>query len=122
MAKNVIFYIVVVAVPVLVIAYFFFKVATLVVVNNSGGSDTEVSMVIAGGSGFERTPDKLLKANSATLILFTPQTEGVLSVTCLKDGHWKGFVVGHASPNEFTASNITLESCDRLVSKSGFEF
>ncbi len=120
MNKNVAFYVIVVAIPLLVIAYFFFNVATLVVVQNSGTSDTEVSMVIAGGAGFERTPDKLLKANSATLILFVPQTEGELSVTCMKDGHWKGFPVGHASPHGFTASNITLQSCDRLVSKSGF--
>ncbi|MGA7713141.1 MAG: hypothetical protein WCA81_14645 [Rhizomicrobium sp.] len=122
MSKNVIFYTVVVGIPALVIAYFFLNVETLVVVHNTGASDTMVSMVIAGGGTYERTPDKPLKADSATLIMFTPQTTGELFVTCMKDGHWKGFSVGHASPNGFLALDLHIESCERLASHRSFAF
>jgi len=120
LSKAIVFYIVVVALPLLVIAYFFLNVETLVIVHNAGAGDTMVSMVIAGESTYERTPDKPLKADSTTLILFTPQTEGELSVTCMKDGHWKGFPVGHASPNGFLALDLDLESCNRLMRQRSF--
>ncbi len=120
MYKKAVFYIVVVALPLVMFTYFFINVATLTIVRNAGNSDTEISMVIASDARYERTPEKLLKAKSTTLVMFTSQTEGELSVTCTKDGHRREFSVGHASPRGFSASMITLESCDRLISKSGF--
>lgn len=122
MSKNIIFYTIVVGIPALVIAYFFLNVETLAIVHNTGAGDTPVSMVIAGEGTYERTPDKLLKADSTTLILFTPQTAGELFVTCMKDGHWKEFSVGHAAPNGFLALDIHIASCERLVSRRSFSF
>jgi hypothetical protein len=118
--KTIVFCTVVVALPLLVIAYFFLNVETLVIVHNEGAGDTMVSMVITGRGTYERTPDKPLKADSTTLILFTPQTAGELSMTCMKDGHWKGFPVGHASPNGFLALDLELESCNRLMRRRAF--
>ena len=122
MSKNIIFYTIVVGLPALVIAYFFLNVETLAIVHNTGASDTTVSMVIAGGGTYERTPDKPLNAHSTTLILFTPQTTGELFVTCMKDGRWKEFSVGHASPNSFLALDLHLASCEGLASRRSFAF
>jgi len=74
MRHNGLFYLLVVGVPALVIAYFFLTVSTVVVLHNAGPRDTVVSMVISGDHSIERTPDKPLKANSYTLILFSPET------------------------------------------------
>lgn len=122
MLKTVIFYAIVIAAPLVMAAYFFLEVTTLAVVHNTGSSDTAFSLVITSGTAYERTVDKIVKAGSFALLSFTPQTEGPLSITCKKDGHWRGFDLGHASPKSFFASWATLESCDSLVSKKVLSF
>ena len=122
MLKTVIFYGIVIAAPLAMILYFLMEVTTLAVVHNTGSTDTPISLVIDNGHGFERTPDKLAKAKAYTLVMFTPQTEGALAITCKKDGHWQGFALGPASPKTFFASWVNLQSCDRLVSKKVYSF
>ncbi len=109
-SKNIIFYTLVVGHPALVIAYFFLNVET------HGDRPQYRRQRYDGFDGdrgcagtYERTPDKPLKANSTTLILFTPQTTGELFVTCMKDGHWREFSVGQASPTGFLALDIHIE-------------
>lgn len=122
MRKTVIFYTIVIGLPLLMLGYFFINVATLAVVRNAGNSDTAISMLVSSNGTYERTPDKPLKAGSTTLVMFTAQTQGKLSVTCEKAGHWREFALGQHSPKHFSADMITLQSCDRLVSKTGFSF
>lgn len=122
MRRNVIFYTIVVGLPVVVLGYFFLNVATLAIIRNAGSRDTVVSMLVSGDGRFERTPDKPLKAGATTLVMFTAKTQGPLSVTCEKDGHWKEFALDQSVPKHFSADLITLQSCDRLVGKRGFSF
>jgi hypothetical protein len=120
MNKSLLVLLVALAFPVVTFVYFFLTGATIAFVHNAGPRDTEISMVIADGNSFERTPDKPLKAGHYTWVIFYPHTQGDLSVTCLKDGHWKGFSIGHDAPKRFSASGITLASCDRLTSLRRF--
>ncbi len=120
MNKSLIFLLVALAFPVVTFAYLFLNDATIAFVHNAGPRDTEISMVIGSGDGFEKTPDKPLKAGAYTWVIFFPHTAGDLSITCRKDGHWKGFADGYDTPQHFSASDITIDSCDRLVSRSGF--
>jgi hypothetical protein len=122
MLKTIIFYGIVIAAPLAMAAYFFLAVTTLAFVHNTGDTDTAYALVITSGSAYERTVDKLVKADSFAFLSFTPQTEGPLSITCKKDGHWRGFDLGQASAKHFFASWVTVQSCDRLVSKKGISF
>lgn len=122
MYKTVIFYTIVIGAPLAMIVYFLLEVTTLAVVHNTGSTDTPISLVIDYGQGFERTPDKVAKAKSYALIMFTPQTEGSMALTCKKDGHWQSHALGPASAKSFFAAWVTLESCDRLVAKKVVSF
>ncbi len=122
MSKTIIFYAVVIGAPLAMIIYFLMEVTTLAVVHNTGSTDTSISLVIDNGHGFERTPDKLAKAKSFALVMFTPQTEGALALTCMRDGHWQSFPLGPASPKTFFASWVNMQSCDRLISKKVYSF
>jgi len=61
-----------------------------------------------------------LKSNSTTLILFGPQTEGDLSVTCVTNGRRNAFALGHETPSRFSLYDLAIDSCDRLLSRRGF--
>ena len=120
MRHNGLFYLLVVGVPALVIVYFFLTVSTVVVLHNAGPRDTVVSMVISGDHSIERTPDKPLKANSYTLILFSPETEGELALSCLTGGRRNLFALGRETPSKFSVYDVAIDSCDRVSSRRGF--
>jgi hypothetical protein len=122
MLKNIIFYGIVIGAPLVMAAYFFLSVTTLALVHNTGDTDTAYSLVIISGSAYERTVDKVVKAGSYAPMSFTPQTTGPLTITCKKDGHWRGFDLGQASPKSFFASFVTLQSCEHVVSKTVVTF
>lgn len=120
MRHSGLFYLIVLGVPALAIAYFFLTVTTVVILHNAGPRDTEVSIVISGDGSVERTPDKPLKSNSFTLILFSPKTTGELAVACTADGRRKAFALGRETANVFSFYDVAIDSCERLSSRRGF--
>jgi hypothetical protein len=105
-------------VPTLALAYLIFDDATIVVVRNTGASDIAVSLAItAAGGTTDRTEPRTVKAAGLSWVVFFPGLEGNFAVACTSAERISGFALGHATPKAFLLSMVTLDSCNRLVSR-----
>ena len=122
MLKTITFYTVVIVAPLILIVYFFFKFSTVVLVHDTSGMVTELSLVIENAGSYERTDDTRARLGNIALLEFTPQTEGTLSLTCKTKGRPHSFILGQAKASTFFGAWVTMESCDRPVSKKVYRF
>jgi len=119
MKRVLIVLVVLFAIPLLSLLYMYSRSAKVLVVSNEGTSSIEISEYVSDGSYVERTDKTALAAGQSTWLYFYPKVEGRLVLRCAGGGAAADVSLG-TKATRFVFSRVTLDACNRVVSRGGF--
>ena len=91
----------------------------VVIVRNSGAEKIDVSVTINSGGVIERTELRSVPAGSVDWIMFYPRTKGMLIVHCTSVDHIATVSLAGGLGGA-SVSNLKLDGCRSVISRSGF--
>jgi hypothetical protein len=112
---------VVLAIPFGTLIYLKFMGGEVVFVRNTGAEKIDVSMTISSGDAIEKTEPRSVAAHSFSWIIFFPRTKGLLVLRCTSAGNVARLSLG-GGEGRASFSNVTLDACNRVVSRSAVGF
>ena len=110
---------VVLAVPLLALLVLWLRAGKVVVVQNIGTTGVEVTETISDGNYVEHTDTTVLGPGKTTWLYFFPKIKGPLLLRCVGAGSSARLSLG-LDPGRLLYSSVTLDSCNRVVRRSGF--
>lgn len=110
---------VVLAIPLLTLAVLWLRAGKVVVVHNAGQASVEVTETISDGNYVEHTDTTVLEGGKTTWLYFFPKIKGPLRLRCVGGAGVATVSLG-IDPGRFLYSSVTLDSCNRVIKRSGF--
>jgi hypothetical protein len=94
----------------------------VVIVRNAGTEAIQISVTIDSGGAIEKTEPRSIAANDFSWIIFFPRTKGLLMLRCASAGNVARLSLGGGGQGGASFSNVTLDGCNRVVSRNAIGF
>jgi hypothetical protein len=112
---------VVLAIPLATLVYLKLFSGKVVIIRNTGANAIEVSLTINSGGAIERTEPRRVAANGFVWMMFFPRTKGLLVLRCTSAVNIARLSLGGGQGGA-SFSNVTLDACNRVVSRNAVGF
>lgn len=110
----------VLAIPVSAVAVLDWRAGKIVIVHNKGAQSIQISETITDGAYVERSEPKVVAAGGSAWFYFFPKLKtGVVKLRCGGGGSYAIISLGNRRSG-FLLSNVTLNSCSDVISRSNF--
>ena len=109
----------VLTIPLIALAVLWLRAGKVVIVHNSGSASVELTEMINDGTYVEHTDTTTLEGGRTTWLYFFPKIKGPLVLRCVGGGNFATISLG-IDPSRLLFSSLDLDSCNRVVRRSGF--
>jgi hypothetical protein len=113
---------IVLAIPLATLIYLKLFNGKVVIVRNAGPEHIEVTLTITNGDAVERTAPRAIGADRLSWIVFYPRTKGQLVLRCMSASHLARVSLGAGGQGGVSLSNLTLDGCSHVASRSSVAF
>lgn len=109
-------------IPLLFLAYLYLTSGKVVIVRNNGAESIRVAVWTSQGAYFKHSDEETLAAGKLTWQIIHPKLEGQMRLHCMDTKGLAVVSLGVGAQKRMQFSSVTLESCSKVASRSGFGF